>query len=404
MIRDIAIVLAWSAAAQAQLHLIAGSPMPLSSERFGATIHEVRDDGSVRQVAEIAKPCPNPRIPCDFALGWIIVSSEAGVAVVMSDKIAVVDLQKASIVKTCPTPAGPPESTWLNQWLLDTPSYGPVLALAFYGSHPASLVGLRTTASLPCERSVVTLAPVDLRYISALGAGGLAYIGGSDGIHAGVDIDDSGSLINRFGGGMVPYGYAVPSGLRVGLPSRPYASMAINNSEVMVLFLSEGEGWDRRALAFRKRDQTWHRVPLPEQQVRPGGGRHPAAMPVRGFGHFVTLVEAQLRDAQNTASAGASEWRRGSSGAGPDVAYMFQNYRDVFPGRLHIYDVETGRQYLIDTKQGDSEVLLVDSGTVYYRASDRLYSVPITENGLGSARLLATDYTIRDAHWAFIKR
>jgi hypothetical protein len=118
----------------------------------------------------------------------------------------------------------------------------------------------------------------------------------------------------------------------------------------------------------------------------------------------VTLVAAHLRDAQNTESAGASEWRKGLIRSGPDVAYMFQNYSDVFPGRLHIYDVETGRQYLIETKQGDSEVLLVDSGTVYYRSSDRLYSVPITENGLGSARLLATDYTIRVRPLAFIKR
>jgi hypothetical protein len=409
MIRNVAMILAWSLTSQAQVHLITGSPVPSSSQGFAAALHEVRDDGSVRLVAEIVAPCPNPKMPCDSkqgGVGWIAVSYDAGIAIFVGGKISVVDLQKASIVKTCPPPAGPPNSSWLNQWLLDTPSYGPVLALAFSGAHPASLVGLRTTASLPCERSAVSMEPVDLRYVSALGTSGIADIGVREGINIGVGIDDRGSLVNRFGGGLVPYGYDVPASLREGLPSPPYTSIIANDSEIMLLFLSDREGWNRRILAFRKRDRTWHAIPLPAQ-VRPASapaGTHAPSMPVRAFGHFVTLVEAHLRDAQNTESAGASEWRDGSTRSGPDVAYMFQNYSDVFPGRLHIYDVETRLEYVIDTKQGDSEVLLVDSGTVNYRASDRLYSVPITENGLGSARLLATDYTIRDAHWAFIKR
>jgi len=54
---------------------------------------------------------------------------------------------------------------------------------------------------------------------------------------------------------------------------------------------------------------------------------------------------------------------------GPDVEYMLKNYKDVYPGKLHLYDVDTERTYTISTKQGDSEILLVDNNTVYYRAS-----------------------------------
>ena len=75
----------------------------------------------------------------------------------------------------------------------------------------------------------------------------------------------------------------------------------------------------------------------------------------------------------------------------------------VFTGKLHLYDVETERVFPIATNDGDSEVLLVDEGTVYYRVSDRIYAAPISDKGVGLARLVTTDEVIRDAHWAFIK-
>jgi hypothetical protein len=75
----------------------------------------------------------------------------------------------------------------------------------------------------------------------------------------------------------------------------------------------------------------------------------------------------------------------------------------VYPGRIHLYDAATERVRDIVTNQGDSEVILVEGGTVYYRASDRLYSAVITEAGLGPARLLVAGEAIRDAHWAFFR-
>ena len=52
-------------------------------------------------------------------------------------------------------------------------------------------------------------------------------------------------------------------------------------------------------------------------------------------------------------------------------------------------DARSEQLFTIDTTQGDSEVLLIEDGTVYYRASHRLYSAPITEKGIGASRLLA---------------
>jgi len=57
----------------------------------------------------------------------------------------------------------------------------------------------------------------------------------------------------------------------------------------------------------------------------------------------------------------------------------------------------------ITTNQGDSEVLLVDRQTVYYRASDRLYSTDLTPDGFSKPHLLVKAEPVRDAHWAFME-
>jgi hypothetical protein len=88
---------------------------------------------------------------------------------------------------------------------------------------------------------------------------------------------------------------------------------------------------------------------------------------------------------------------------GPSIQNRFIASDFVFPGRLHLYNIDTGQDTVITTNQGDSEVLLVDKNVVYYRVSNRLYSASITAGAIAMPKLLATDETIRDVHWAFIK-
>lgn len=77
---------------------------------------------------------------------------------------------------------------------------------------------------------------------------------------------------------------------------------------------------------------------------------------------------------------------------------------EIWPKSNQVYDASSEKTYTIVTGQADSEVLLVENGTVYYRSADKLYSAEIGEDGLKPARLLATSELIRDAHWAFTKR
>ncbi len=76
----------------------------------------------------------------------------------------------------------------------------------------------------------------------------------------------------------------------------------------------------------------------------------------------------------------------------------------MLTGVLRLYEASTGRRDTIETKQADSETLLVEGQTVYYRVSDRLYVARLGAKSMESARLLATSELIRDAHWAFIQR
>jgi len=156
--------------------------------------------------------------------------------------------------------------------------------------------------------------------------------------------------------------------------------------------MGDGKG-DLRRFLFRKKDKTWHALPALSRG------------PIVGFGRYLAVSEERPKSAQDPRSADVEKWKASN---GRDLREALQGLEPhisvVYPGRLHLYDVETERVHTITTNQGDSEVLLVENGNVYYRAADELYSAPISSDGVGPGRLLATDDLIRDAHWAFIKR
>jgi len=80
-----------------------------------------------------------------------------------------------------------------------------------------------------------------------------------------------------------------------------------------------------------------------------------------------------------------------------------------FPvGVLYLYNMNTQKYIEWDAlengeHQGDSEILLVQDETVYYRINDKIYKAPII-NGekLGESEILVQDEKVPDIHWAFI--
>src|SRR5262249_47788317 len=131
---------------------------------------------------------------------------------------------------------------------------------------------------------------------------------------------------------------------------------------------------------------------------------------VRAFGSVLALSEAIRRTpSQPVESAGKANMRKTDtvSRNGPSVAHAIKAEEDntgrAYPGRLHVYDVATGKRSLIVTNQADSEILLVDKETIYYRVNDSLYTAKLGESGPVQGKPIATDDRIRDAHWAFMK-
>ena len=84
------------------------------------------------------------------------------------------------------------------------------------------------------------------------------------------------------------------------------------------------------------------------------------------------------------------------------VAWRFKNFYS--PGILILYNVNTRKKYTIETNQGDSEVLLVENNTVYYRSNRSIYKAEIGEKEIKKGTLLVENDIVPDIHWAFIKK
>jgi hypothetical protein len=63
--------------------------------------------------------------------------------------------------------------------------------------------------------------------------------------------------------------------------------------------------------------------------------------------------------------------------------------------------VTTCKQSTIETGQGDSEILHVESDHVFYRATDRLYRARIGTNAISTGELLVKNPAMEDVHWMF---
>jgi hypothetical protein len=82
-----------------------------------------------------------------------------------------------------------------------------------------------------------------------------------------------------------------------------------------------------------------------------------------------------------------------------------------FPlGTLYLYNMETYKYIEWDAlengeHQGDSEIILVQDDTVYYRINDMIYKASVI-NGekLGKSELLIKDSRVPDIHWAFLSK
>jgi len=377
-----------------QLHLITGSPHEKYTETYAARLFRLEDDGSVKLVSELAPKSPGA--------GWINISYDLRTALIQTGEadLIVVDFETAKVVKKCKQLDDPGGRKDIGeQWLANSPTFGPSFEWLATAADVRDAVvrGMLLDQRVPCEDSFANRPAEAIRFAQKNGRAGV----GNEVFNMGVDIVIEDTQANfdygrvyAFVGKHFALDYTVPRGL---LASTHWLSyLSINDSQVFCITLAPpGAYRSYRVLIFRKRDKTWHVLRTPSE-IGPD---------LRGFGRYVAVTEKNKMSAKNSKSAGREKWRKGKRTTGPELAERMDNPEDgvVYPGKFHIYDVETEKLFPLTTDQADSEVLLVEDGFVYYRVINQLFVAPISDQGIGVARLLATDDAILDAHWAFTK-
>jgi hypothetical protein len=179
----------------------------------------------------------------------------------------------------------------------------------------------------------------------------------------------------------------------------------VNNDEIFVLLhlFNAGTSGKITLCIFDKKTQIWHTENFDGELSS-----------FRGFGSWIAVNQAEANDVVVNGVSQPKPGAKESPGKAerqqildPEDWYrdqmtidsLFGNY---FPGIIHLYDVRSGRRYRIDTGQGDSEVLLVDGNTIYYRINDTLYRAEIGPSAIQNPVQIARNPNVQFAHWAFL--
>jgi hypothetical protein len=374
-----------------QIYFITGSPTPKHNQSFGSSLFQVGEEGSVRLVQKLVDETDGT--------DWISISYDVRKAVLATrgsrEKIVVVDLDTATISKICPTPLVYNMSV-IRQHIGDIPGHGPHYLQYLVGDNNNTLFrGMSLSSNTSCEESFSIRPYEDGRFITIHGKTGIADIGGFDWQYVRITQDER---LNFFLAKQIPMEYRIPGDLIKGI--HPTAMM-VNNRVVFAVLASDVDRATREVrrlqlISCLKISGRCQPVPVPKD----------SPLWARGFEHYIAMAEAHSRKSGPDVekSAGASEWRKFDGPMGPSIESRMKDFEYLFPGRLHLFNAESGQLYTITTNQGDSEILLVENGSVYYRASDRLYKAQITPGGITGTRLLVQTDAMRDAHWAFTKR
>ena len=136
---------------------------------------------------------------------------------------------------------------------------------------------------------------------------------------------------------------------------------------------------------------TWHDVHVPGYVSWP-----------RGFGNWVAYVVA------TRGSTGESA----TSPLGPETKTdqtnaEFDESGADFPGKLFLYNAALDRSFTVTTGRRDTEPLLIDDNTLYFRVDSSVYRTELGGSAalnLADAKLVATDPRISNIHWAFLSR
>ncbi|HRR57322.1 MAG TPA: hypothetical protein P5057_10180 [Acidobacteriota bacterium] len=142
-----------------------------------------------------------------------------------------------------------------------------------------------------------------------------------------------------------------------------------------------------RLFILRSGEEEWMTVMFPGNLTR-----------LTAFGPWLTSFEAYKRKG---VSPGIEERRQEPTETGFPLDWQLSASGIYLPGIILLYNVEGERLIRYETGQGDSEVLLVEGDTVYYRVNRSIFRAHIGKEGLEKHTRLVEDDVVPDIHWAF---
>jgi hypothetical protein len=216
---------------------------------------------------------------------------------------------------------------------------------------------------------------------------------------------ENGRLVMPLGGYAVEVPPPLPLGLR--FEEGPVPELVLNNGFLLAAIPGAPEPQSTSGLGkltYRVYDRAggaWKTLTVPGNLSRN----------VRAFGPWISGMVDE--DASKHVNAGVrtnlspprvspgrterpQEWR--ATGRPIDGWLEGFYYR---PGILFLYHVPSGRYIQWDTRQGDSEILLVENGEVYYRVNRSIYRATIGENAIGKPTPIVEADEVPDIHWVF---
>jgi len=188
-----------------------------------------------------------------------------------------------------------------------------------------------------------------------------------------------------------PLDFVAPADLRV--QNGALTFLNANNEDIALLSSASrmvrspaGLG-NRTDYVYNKNTGVW------KQLIVPG-----SVSWARASGPWLLYVVAEPSKTQN--SPGREE--RAALAKDEPVGDLISGAGVYLPGKLLAYDSRSGQSYTLDTGQGDTEPLLLEGRTLYYRVNDSIYTATIGAGSTQNPTRVATDPALLQVHWAFV--
>lgn len=373
-----------------EVYFLVGEPTPKSDSAFPSILYIVKEDVRelqlVRKITDIGSYFIHPYN--EERLVSIREVFEKPVQDEWKNGIDIIDMNSPTKEQKC-IATYPKEMSFIQAHLFSIPQKGLYQSIVLAGTvgekFESRLIGLNLA---DCKQEDL---PWDYyKYVRVSGVPG-GEVPGGDTIS--LYPSDNNKLIFKIGGREIESSWILPNSMKFSKDDR--IILYINNDAMSVFASIKTRVKTSKGLGhttfhvLNKADQTWTSLKIE-------GGKSG----VRGFGSWLAGHVSELE--HEVASPGKAKRRQKISSTGTPVDWRFKDRKIYSPGTLFIFNIQKKEKYTIETGQGDSEVLLVEGDTVFYRVNDEIYQAKMTKNKIAPGTIVVKDDIVYDIHWAFM--